>query len=114
MLKQWKESASNKLVFPSTKGTPIDPTNLWRPHNKLLRDLGYVVDGKAKYSFHSYRHTYASAMLYSGLPNHVVANYMGHANGAITETLYAHVLKEVRNTKQAIEHSDNVVMLKGA
>ena len=43
---------------------------------------------------HSLRHVHATTLLLAGVPVHVVAARLGHADPAITLRVYAHVLRE--------------------
>ena len=47
---------------------------------------------------HDLRHIHATLLLQAGIPVHVVAAQLGHADPAITLRVYAHVLRD-----QAIE-----------
>ena len=41
--------------------------------------------------FHDLRHTFASLMLAAQFPPYEVSRWMGHANLATTDTIYAHL-----------------------
>ena len=69
---------------------------------------------KNKYTFHSFRHVYASALFYERIPDHLIAAYMGHANANITRAIYTHVIKDIDAKERVAKESDNVVILKGA
>jgi integrase len=43
---------------------------------------------------HDLRHLYATTLLLAGVPVHVVAARLGHADPAVTLRIYAHVLRE--------------------
>ena len=43
---------------------------------------------------HDLRHLHATTLLLAGVPVHVVAARLGHADPAITLRVYAHVLRE--------------------
>ncbi len=43
---------------------------------------------------HDLRHLHATELLRAGEPLHVVSNRLGHADPAITATVYAHVSNE--------------------
>ncbi len=45
-------------------------------------------------SLHDLRHTHATLLLKAGVPVHVVAARLGHADPAITLRVYAHVLDD--------------------
>ena len=48
--------------------------------------------GVAKIRFHDMRHTFASFMLWKGVPVFKVARWLGHSDSRITEQVYAHLL----------------------
>jgi integrase len=43
---------------------------------------------------HDLRHLHATTLLLAGVPVHVVAARLGHADPAVTLRVYAHVLRE--------------------
>ena len=47
--------------------------------------------GLERVRFHDLRHTYASMMLAAGLEPYKVSRWMGHANLATTDSIYAHL-----------------------
>lgn len=82
-------SAEWNLVFATEMGTPLypdTPTNLMA---KLVRraDMPHA-------RLHDLRHLHATTLLLAGVPVHVVAARLGHADPAITLRVYAHVLRE--------------------
>ena len=48
--------------------------------------------GVRRITFHGLRHTCATLLLTAGVPVHVVAQRLGHADVAMTMRVYAHVL----------------------
>ena len=86
--KLWKEQ---KFVFPSTVGTPMDPTNLIKAFRKLLRkaDLPRI-------RFHDLRHTAASLMLNNGVDVLVASHRLGHARPSITLDVYGHLIPSMQ------------------
>jgi integrase len=86
-----------ELVFTSGWGGPKTRASggpmtrraigeMWRRAVKDL-DVGAGVRGP-----HALRHFHASALLTAGVPVHEVAKRLGHKNGTITMSVYAHVL----------------------
>jgi integrase len=59
---------------------------------------------------HDLRHVHATLLLTAGVPVHVVAERLGHADPAITLRVYAHVIRqdadEVANTFAAAVDGD--------
>ena len=84
VIQLWKEI---DLVFPSTIGTPIDPTNILRKFRQLLKKAGLP-----RVRFHDLRHTSASLMLNNGVDVLVASKRLGHAKPSITLNVYGHLL----------------------
>jgi integrase len=79
------------LVFTTELGTPIDPRNLNRWWNALLKKAGF---GPRR--FHASRHTAATLLLDSGVPLEVVSAILGHATLAVTSDIYAKVTEDAK------------------
>ena len=47
--------------------------------------------GLPEMRFHDLRHTFASLMLAAGFPPYEVSRWLGHANLATTDAIYAHL-----------------------
>jgi len=95
-LKRWKLQcpiSEDGLVFPGTDGKPM-------PHAKMLQTQFYPALSRAKLrrvTFHTLRHSCASAMIASGAPITEVQHRLGHANPAITLLVYSHFLKHAES-----------------
>jgi integrase len=74
------------LVFPSIKGTPLEPAGLSEALRKACARLSLP-----PITTHTFRHLHASMLLGAGLPIPEVSRRLGHANPAITMAVYAHV-----------------------
>jgi len=81
---EWKD-----LVFTSAAGTPIDPSNLRR----LVKDIATSakVGHLAPYDL---RHTAASLLSDAGVPNHQLADLLGHTTTRMVEVHYRHRLTD--------------------
>jgi integrase len=96
-LKRWKlqcPRSDEDLVFPTLDGKPI--CRDW-----LLRVAFYPALSRARLrrvTFHTLRHSCASAMIASGAPITEVQHRLGHANPAITLQVYAHFLKHTEGS----------------
>jgi integrase len=82
--KMWKE---NDMIFPSSTGTPMDPSNLYHNFKRLLKE-----EGLPKIRFHDLRHTAATLMLQQGVHPKVVQERLGHSDISMTLNTYSHVL----------------------
>jgi integrase len=91
-LKRWKlqsPRSEEDLVFPMLDGKPI--CRDW-----LLRIVFYPTLVRARLrrvTFHTLRHSCASAMIAAGAPVTEVQHRLGHANPAITLQVYSHFFK---------------------
>lgn len=82
----WPDWAEHDLVFPSRRGTPMEPDNLRRSWYAIRKDAGL---GQTR--FHDLRHTCVTLLLDLGAPPHVVREIVGHSAIEVTMTIYAHV-----------------------
>lgn len=73
-------------MFTTPQGRTIDPTNLTRAFNTLLRKAGL-----RRIRFHDLRHTTATLLLEQGVELVVTKELLGHAHNGVTATVYAHV-----------------------
>jgi len=80
---------SNALVFAAADGAPLYPDSVSALMGTLVRRLGLPAS-----RLHDLRHLHATTLLLAGVPVHVVAARLGHADPAITLRVYAHVLRE--------------------
>jgi integrase len=74
------------FVFPSRRGTPMEPDNLRRSWSQIRESAGL---GTVR--FHDLRHTCVTLLLDLGAPPHVVREIVGHSDIEVTMTIYAHV-----------------------
>ena len=85
------------LVFATTKGTLLNPTNLRkRSFAPLLvrADLPHQ-------TFHQLRHTAATILLLKNVNPKIVSEMLGHASIAITLDTYSHVLPNMQDSAVA-------------
>ena len=85
------------LVFATTKGTPINPTNL---RKRSLAPL-LVRAGLPHQTFHQLRHTAATILLLKNVNPKIVSEMLGHASIAITLDTYSHVLPNMQDSAVA-------------
>ncbi len=85
--KAWRNRMN--LVFTSQTGAPLNRHAVLRQY---LRPLLKVAGLPETMNFHLLRHTGASLMLARHVPVPVVQEMLGHANPAITMSIYSHAL----------------------
>ena len=76
-------------VFTTGWGEPIYPDTVTSLMTKLIRAGKQLPHAR----LHDLRHLHATTLLLSGVPVHVVAARLGHADPAITLRVYAHVIR---------------------
>ncbi len=86
-------------VFTTGWGEPIYPDTVTSLMTKLIRahnepdQRSRPKDQLPHARLHDLRHLHATTLLLSGVPVHVVAARLGHADPAITLRVYAHVIR---------------------
>lgn len=98
---QWQD---NDLIFPSTHGTPLDPSNLLGQFKELLREANIP-----NIRFHDLRHTAASLMLRQGISIKVVQERLGHSDAGMTLNVYSHTIPGMQ--KEAAEKMDEITAI---
>jgi integrase len=91
----WTETGH---VFTSRHGAPVNPDSMTalmakiiRAHNATLRPDAPALPVAR---LHDLRHVHATHLLLAGVPVHVVAERLGHADPSVTLRVYAHVLRQ--------------------
>ena len=81
----WPDWENHGLVFPSRRGTPMEPDNLRRSWSVIR-----TAAGLPQVRFHDLRHTCVTLLLDLDVPPHVVREIVGHSAIEVTMTIYAH------------------------
>ena len=81
------ETNGYDLVFTTSIGTPLEPTNLRRDFDALI-----VKAGVRRIRFHDLRHTCAYLLMAQGVSPRVVMDMLGHSTLSVTMDLYSHVM----------------------
>lgn len=97
---RWDEEYD--LVFPSTVGTPLYPSNVRKNFKKILEEAGLP-----QIRFHDLRHTMASLWLRSGVNPKVVQERLGHSTIRVTLDLYSHLIPTLQ--AEAVENVDKYI-----
>ncbi|ADK13128.1 MULTISPECIES: tyrosine-type recombinase/integrase [Clostridium] len=77
----------NDYVFCTELGLPIDPRNLRRSYERVLKNNNIPYK-----KFHSLRHTFATRLFENNVPLKTVQMLLGHSNINITANIYTHVM----------------------
>ena len=83
-------------VFTTGWGEPIYPDTVTSLMTKLIHANKQLPHAR----LHDLRHLHATTLLLSGVPVHVVAARLGHADPAITLRVYAHVIRICRGRRR--------------
>jgi integrase len=88
-------------VFTTALGSPIFPDTVSHLMPKLIAAHNEGKDGSIRSAvplplarLHDLRHVHATTLLLAGVPVHVVAERLGHADPSITLRVYAHVIRQ--------------------
>jgi integrase len=89
--------AGDEYVFTTGWGAPVHPdtvsslvADLIKAHNVTVRDSELLPPAR----LHDLRHIHATTLLLTGVPVHVVAARLGHADPSVTLRVYAHVIRD--------------------
>ena len=86
------------LVFTTKWGEPLYPDTVTALMTKLISHHNKSVtcprSGATHARLHDLRHLHATTLLLAGVPVHIVAARLGHADPAVTLRVYSHVLRE--------------------
>ena len=86
-----------ELVFASTIGTSLDPSNLVaRSFKPLLKRAGLP-----DIRFHDLRHTCATLLLSEGVLVKVVQEILGHSSVSVTMDVYSHDLPDMQEISRS-------------
>jgi integrase len=96
--------SDSNYVFSTVTGHVIDPRNLRRSFQRVLKHVG--LDQKR---FHDLRHTYATRLFEKGVSLKTVQDLLGHSNISITANIYTHVMPEEKS--KAIDKINDLLVL---
>ena len=77
------------LVFSELDGSPLSPRALSSAWRRTCMTLAIPA-----VTFHSLRHTHASALIVAGLDVVTISRRLGHANPTVTLNTYAHLFSK--------------------
>jgi integrase len=83
-----RASIADELVFPSSVGTVLDPSNMI--HNYFLPSIEKA--GLRRIRFHDLRHTFGSLLIQGGASLAYVKEQMGHSSIQVTVDTYGHLI----------------------
>lgn len=81
----------NDLIFCTSLGTPINPSNLEKSWRNLLKKLGL-----RHRKIHALRHTFATQLFAKGVQIEIVSKLLGHKSIETTRQIYVHILKSTK------------------
>jgi len=92
-----KSGKKNGLVFPSSRGTPLNANNFYKRKFKPALKAAEIEDNVR---WHDLRHTYGSLKLEQGANVYYIQRQMGHSSIQVTVDIYGHLL-ESRKPEEA-------------
>lgn len=87
---RWRGGEWQHLVFPTTIGTPLDPSNVLKQYRDMLELAG--IDSKRR--IHDLRHTCGTMLARLGVHPREAQEVLRHAQIATTLAIYTHVSSE--------------------
>ncbi|HEV2128241.1 MAG TPA: tyrosine-type recombinase/integrase, partial [Thermomicrobiales bacterium] len=84
------------LVFCSTIGTPLDPSNVTKQYRALLQAAGLE-----QRRFHDLRHSTGSFLASRGVHPRIIMEILGHSQVSTTMNTYTHV--ELGSMRDALD-----------
>lgn len=95
ILAQIEEIEGNKqgFIFTTSKHTPISITAI----NTFLRTHRERMGIDKNISTHIFRHTHISKLAEMGLPLYSIQARVGHENSQVTESIYLHITKKMKD-----------------
>lgn len=90
-------SDEHDLVFVTSIGTPLQPSNIRRALHQILNKAGL----RNNIRFHDLRHAHATLLLQEGVHPKVVSERLGHAGITITLDTYSHVIPGLQDEAAA-------------
>ena len=89
----------NDLVFPNTLGKPMNAGNFYRREfQPLLERAGLAGEG---FTFHSLRHTFATALAAQGVHPSTAQKMLGHSDIRMTLAIYTHATDDMQDAATA-------------
>ncbi|HWL42581.1 MAG TPA: site-specific integrase [Ilumatobacter sp.] len=96
------------LVFRTTTGTALDPSNVWHYLSEATQHAGAEYEdedrtklkpgtGLGHWHPHELRHSAGSLLLAQGVPLKMISEMLGHSSITVTADVYAHVLAPAKD-----------------
>jgi integrase len=96
---EWEAS---DYVFTTRTGRPVEPRNLVRSFERLIRE-----ESLPKIRLHDTRHGCATLLAAAGVAPRDLMAILGHSQIAVTMEIYAHSVQE--RQREAISHMDRLL-----
>ena len=90
------------LVFCTSRNGPINPEVVVDDIDRILRQINIMRDDTdqfERFSFHTFRHTFATRCFEAGMEPKAIQEILGHASLQMTMDLYTHVTDDKRRSE---------------
>ena len=97
-----KQSEFSDRFFTTKYNTPLNTQIVSDAISKIVKELNLVrdkLDELDDFSCHTFRHTFATRCIESGINAKIVQAYLGHATLQMTMDLYVHVTDDTKQTE---------------
>lgn len=114
---KWKETNETperfpftNLIFKTAHGRPFFSSNINKEFHKAVISLTEegILSEERRYSFHSFRHTFASQCLRAGMNPKVLSVLLGHSSIRVTLDIYTHM--ETEDLRRALCEVETVCL----
>ena len=89
-----RHNGPTDYVFAGATGEPLNHRTVSRAFERVAKAAGLDADGKERPTFHDLRHSFASMLIAGGADVVFLSRQLGHANPAITLSIYAHAFAQ--------------------
>lgn len=98
-----EKKPNGKYIFETALGSRFEERNIRDDIAKVFQKYNIVGDTGEGASTHSFRHTFATTCLISGVPVTTVADWLGHTNIDMTMRYYHHIKAQTDTQMRRVE-----------
>ena len=94
-----KNFVESDYIFITTHGNPMNSQNFCDAIKRVVNEINMqrpMLEEMEKFSGHTFRHTFATRCIESGIQPKTLQKYLGHATLQMTMDLYVHVTEDFK------------------